>query len=108
MDAGEWCIFGGRYHRERLMAGIAKIFQHGRSQAVRLPKEFRLPGTEVKVSRVGDAVLLEPISKKAPFDSEAFWARIDALSGGAEFPYVTDDDLRPELDGEVNFDELNR
>jgi antitoxin VapB len=89
------------------MAGIAKIFQHGRSQAVRLPKAFRLPGTEVKVSRVGDAVLLEPISKKAPFHSEAFWARIDALSGGAEIPYVTNDDLRPELDDEVDFDKLD-
>jgi hypothetical protein len=33
--------------------GIAKIFKHGRSQAVRLPKEFRLPGTEVRVRRVG-------------------------------------------------------
>ncbi len=88
------------------MAGIAKIFQHGRSQAVRLPKEFRFSGKEVKVSRVGDAVLLEPITKEAPFNSDAFWARIDALSGGAEFPYVTDEDLRPELDDEVDFDGL--
>ena len=31
----------------------AKLFTHGRSQAVRLPKEFRLPGKEVRVSRVG-------------------------------------------------------
>jgi antitoxin VapB len=38
----------------------AKLFMHGRSQAVRLPKEFRLPGTEVGVRRVGRAVLLEP------------------------------------------------
>ncbi len=86
------------------MAGIAKIFKHGRSQAVRLPKEFRLPGKEVKVSRVGDAVLLEPIGKEAPFASDAFWARIDALQGGEPFPEVTDDDLRPDLDDEVDFD----
>ena len=62
-------------------AATAKIFMHGRSQAVRLPKEFRLPGKEVRVSRVGDAVLLEPIDDKKPFDAEAFWARIDALGG---------------------------
>ena len=39
----------------------AKLFTHGRSQAVRLPKEFRLPGKEVRVRRVGRGVLLEPI-----------------------------------------------
>ena len=36
----------------------AKIFQHGRSQAVRLPKEFRFAGTEVFVRRQGDDVVL--------------------------------------------------
>ena len=85
------------------MPATAKIFMHGRSQAVRLPKEFRLPGKEVRVSRVGDAVLLEPIEDKKPFDAEAFWARIDAL-GGRDFPEVTDDDLRPDLDDDPVFD----
>jgi virulence-associated protein VagC len=37
--------------------GVAEIFTHGRSQAVRLPKEFRLPGKEVRVRRVGNGVL---------------------------------------------------
>ena len=32
--------------------GTAKLFKHGRSQAVRLPKEFRLPGTEIGHERV--------------------------------------------------------
>ena len=86
------------------MTGIAKIFQHGRSQAVRLPKAFRFEGKEVKVSRVGDAVLLEPITREAPFSSDAFWAKIDALSGGVEMPYPTDEDVRPDLDEEVVFD----
>lgn len=36
----------------------AKLFQHGRSQAVRLPKEFRFAGTEVYVRRQGDDVVL--------------------------------------------------
>ncbi len=59
----------------------AKIFKHGRSQAVRLPKEFRLPGKEVRVRRVGNAVLLEPIDES--FDTDAWWAKID--EHGAEF-----------------------
>jgi len=36
----------------------AKLFLHGRSQAVRLPKEFRFGGTEVYVRRQGDDVVL--------------------------------------------------
>jgi antitoxin VapB len=43
-----------RYRDEATMASTAKLFMHGRSQAVRLPKEFRLPGKEVRVSKVGD------------------------------------------------------
>jgi antitoxin VapB len=38
----------------------AKLFRNGQSQAVRLPKEFALPGHEVFVRRVGNAVLLVP------------------------------------------------
>lgn len=38
----------------------AKLFRNGQSQAVRLPKEFALPGKEVFVRHVGNAVLLVP------------------------------------------------
>jgi len=38
----------------------AKIFRSGNSQAVRLPKEFRLEGTEVYIKRVGRGLLLMP------------------------------------------------
>jgi antitoxin VapB len=41
----------------------AKLFTLGRSQAVRLPKEFRLPGNEVRVSRRTRRVILEPIGR---------------------------------------------
>ncbi len=53
--------------------GIAKIFKHGRSQAVRLPKAFRLPGTEVRVRRMGRGVLLEPVET----DVTSWFARLD-------------------------------
>jgi len=39
----------------------AKLFQSGRSQAVRLPKEYRLRGSEVVVKHFGNGVLLLPI-----------------------------------------------
>lgn len=38
----------------------AKIFENGRSQAVRLPKQYRFTGEEVFVQRVGMAVVLLP------------------------------------------------
>ena len=38
----------------------AKIFKHGNSQAVRLPKEFRFAGDEVQIKRAGAGVLLLP------------------------------------------------
>jgi len=38
----------------------AKLFRNGRSQAVRLPREFRFEGDEVRIRQVGDGVLLEP------------------------------------------------
>ena len=41
----------------------AKLFQNGRSQAVRLPKEFRFSGSEVIVQRYGNGILLLPKEK---------------------------------------------
>jgi virulence-associated protein VagC len=43
----------------------AKLFWNGRSQAVRLPKEFRFEGDEVSVRREGRKVILEPVRRRA-------------------------------------------
>lgn len=73
-------------------AETAKVFTHGGSQAVRLPKAFRFEGNEVRIRRDGEAVILEPkpAERRRPrTDAEwkAFWARIDALGDPAEpFP----------------------
>jgi antitoxin VapB len=40
---------------------IAKIFQHGGSQAVRLPRAFRFEGKEVLIEKHGDEVVLKPV-----------------------------------------------
>jgi antitoxin VapB len=49
---------------------IAKLFRNGSSQAVRLPREFRFEGDRVRVRRVPQGVLLEPLvpNTKAWFD----------------------------------------
>jgi antitoxin VapB len=41
----------------------ARLFQSGRSQAVRLPKEYRFSGTEVRIAHVGNGVLLMPVDQ---------------------------------------------
>lgn len=51
----------------------AKLFQSGRSQAVRLPKAFRFDGDAVRIRRQGDAVILEPIALD--------WAWLDGVAG---------------------------
>ena len=61
----------------------AKLFMHGRSQAVRLPKDFRMPGKEVRVRRMGRGVLLEPVERDRE-TVKAIFAEIDRL-GGADF-----------------------
>ena len=42
----------------------AKVFENGRSQAVRLPKEYRFSEDEVYISKVGDIVMLMPKNMK--------------------------------------------
>jgi virulence-associated protein VagC len=53
------------------METTAKIFKNGRSQAVRLPKEFRFEGDAVKIKKEGKKVILEPLeNSKWP---RGFW-----------------------------------
>lgn len=49
----------------------AKLFQNGKSQAVRLPKKYRFSGDKVIIKRVGNAVILLPYrdSWETLFDS---------------------------------------
>ena len=51
----------------------AKLFKNGRSQAVRLPKEFRLPGAEVLIRREGNEVILTAMEGTVGEALEEFW-----------------------------------
>ena len=55
----------------------ARIFWNGRSQAIRLPKEFRFDGDEVTIRRDGERVILEPLPKDEW--GEAFWETMGTL-----------------------------
>ncbi len=59
----------------------AKVFWSGRSQAVRLPRAFRVDAGEVRIRRRGRAIVLEPMP-----DS---WAWLDALAGEVDADFVS-------------------
>ena len=74
----------------------AKVFWSGRSQAVRLPKNFRFQSAEVRIRRHGSAVVLEPV----PAD----WSWLDAIAGKLDRDFAaaasekTGQQHRPALD----------
>lgn len=74
------------------MGDTAKLFKHGRSQAVRLPKEYRFEGKEVRVTRVGDKVILEPMG-----DTSMPWALIDSTG---DKPFMPEGRGQPKMPAE--------
>lgn len=46
----------------------AKVFQNGRSQAIRIPKEFRVDDSEVYIEKIGDTLIIKP-TKTDKWDS---------------------------------------
>lgn len=71
------------------MSETAKLFWSGRSQAVRLPKDFRMEGAEVRIRRQGSAVILEPIASD--------WAWLDAIIGEFSTDFLAGGRQQPEL-----------
>ncbi len=75
---------------------IAKVFWSGRSQAVRLPKQFRVDTDAVRISRRGNAIILEPIPQN--WD----WLETSAGTLDDDFVQATEEDVpqqqRPDLD----------
>ena len=76
----------------------AKLFWSGRSQAVRLPKDFRMPGNEVRIRRHGAAVILEPITDD--------WAWLDAIKGKLDDDFIAAVNEQPPQQERPELDEL--
>lgn len=76
---------------------IAKIFWSGRSQAVRLPKEFRFDTQEVRIRRHGSSVILEPIAQD--------WAWLEEVIGPVdeEFESAVAEQVKPQQRPELDF-----
>jgi antitoxin VapB len=74
----------------------AKLFWTGRSQAVRLPKEFRIDADEVRIRRHGEALVLEPIAKD--------WAWLDAIAGQMSADFMKDGREQPAMQERPDLD----
>jgi antitoxin VapB len=67
-------VYSNAIYREPRVGHLAKIFWSGRSQAVRLPKEFRFEGEQVRIRREGDKVILEPVEDDGAWIDRIFGA----------------------------------
>ncbi len=64
------------------MSAIAKVFNTGRSQAVRVPKEFRFKESSLIINRIGKTTMLNPIDDP--------WATLKMVAGKASKDFMTD------------------
>lgn len=55
----------------------AALFRNGRNQAVRIPREFEMQGTEVLIRKEGDRLILSPLRKNRLLDLLASWEPLD-------------------------------
>jgi antitoxin VapB len=62
-----------------------KLFRNGRNQAVRIPREFELPGEDAVMRKDGDRLIIEPAPPKSLLALLAFLAPIDE-----DFPPIPD------------------
>ncbi len=62
-----------------------RLFRNGRNQALRIPREFELPGDEAMISKEGDRLIIEPLQKPSLL---AILASLEPLD--EEFPEIED------------------
>ena len=67
---------------------IVRLFRNGRNQAVRIPRDLELPGSEALLRKEGDRLIVEPLPRRSLLEILSTWAPLDE-----EFPEV--EDLEP-------------
>lgn len=67
---------------------IVRLFRNGRNQALRIPRDLELPGSEAVVRKDGNRLIVEPVQKQSVLALLASWEPIEE-----EFPDI--DDLLP-------------
>ncbi|MBF6616829.1 antitoxin [Pollutimonas thiosulfatoxidans] len=75
----------------------AKLFRNNRSQAVRIPAEFELPGDRVLIHREGARLIIEPVSGPSNIlELLAEWKNDEPLGPEDWFPEISDMPAAPE------------
>jgi antitoxin VapB len=75
----------------------AKLFRNNRSQAVRIPAEFELPGDRVLIRREGGKLIIEPMTKPTNMiELLAEWKKEAPLGPEDQFPEIEDMPAKPE------------
>ena len=75
----------------------AKLFRNNRSQAVRIPVEFEMPGDRVLIRREGDKLIIEPVSRPSTIvELLAAWKNEAPLAPEDQFPLIEDTPAQPE------------
>jgi antitoxin VapB len=65
-----------------------RLFRNGRNQAVRIPRDLELPGSEALLRKEGDRLVVEPMPRPSLLELLSTWGPL-----GEDFPAM--DDLRP-------------
>jgi len=75
----------------------AILFRDNRSQAVRIPVEFELPGDRVLIHREGSKLIIEPVARPANIiELLAEWRKEPPLGPEDQFPPIEDAQVQPE------------
>ena len=75
----------------------AKLFRNNRSQAVRIPVEFELPGDRVMIHREGNKLIIEPVTRPTNIvELLAEWRKEARLAPEDQFPAIEDAPAQPE------------
>ena len=69
---------------------VVKLFKNGRNQAVRIPREFELPGAEAIMRKEGERLVIEPAPKKSLLEILRSLEPIDE-----DFPEIDDPPPEP-------------
>lgn len=75
----------------------AKLFRNNRSQAVRIPVEFELPGDRVMIHREGSKLIIEPVTRPTNIvELLAEWRKEEPLGPEDQFPAIDDMPAQPQ------------
>ena len=95
-DVAGCCILLVYLRRSEDAVDTAKVFWSGRSQAIRLPKEFRFDTDEVRIRRHGEMLIVEPLSRD--------WSWLESLIGPVDDDFVAATEESPTLQSRPELD----